>query len=183
MHHAAEEPSDPFEFPEPTRLSLSEQMDRWEGRYVELRTAEVPLGWSNHPAHLRLETYFAGPRNINDGLHPSVHFSHPRPILTDTEATYIFEEEGRGYFIWNDISGYVAEIREKSWDDIIEKMNEGGVTSITLSLLRSLDGPSGEPTSNIPYPPNPDFVDRPLMKKIQLPPPRSTLFVGPDGCG
>ena len=168
----------------PHRLSWSVQMDRWEGRYVALRNAEVPIGWSNNPALLQLETYFADHHRVNECLHPSLHFSHPRPVLTDAQSTYIFEEEGRGYFLWNDISGSVAEIKEKSRDGIISKLNDGGLAFITLSLLRTLDGPSGEPTSNIPYLPNPDFVDRAhLTENFQIPPPRSIVLYASDGYG
>ena len=160
------------------------QMDRWGGRYVQLRTADVPIGWSNHPVLLRVETYFADGHRVNECLHPSLHFSHPWPILTDTHSTYIFEEKGRGYFLWNDVSGSVAQIMENSWEAIITKLRQSGLVSMTLLPLRTLDGPSGEPTSNIPYPPNPDFVDRPrLTKKFQVPPHRSVFFFGPAGCG
>ena len=168
----------------PHRLSWSVKMDRGGGRYVRLRPGEAPLGWSNHPAFLRLETYFADHRRVNECLHPSLHFSHPRPVLADTRSAYIFEEKGRGYFIWSDISGIVAEIKEKSLDDIIAKLNDGGPDLLTLSSLRRLNGPSGEPTSNIPYPPNPDFVDRPhLTEKFSMPPLRSMFLNGSDGCG
>lgn len=158
--------------------------DRWEGRYLELRTAEVPIGWSNHPELLRVETYFADSSRVNECLHPSVHFQQPRPILTDTQSTYIFEEKQRGYFVWNDISSSVAQIKEDSLETILGNLRKSGLASMTLLSLRTLDGPSGEPSSNIPYPPNPDFVDRPrLTEKIQMPPHRSLLLFGPGGCG
>lgn len=158
-------------------------MEPLESPYVELRTADVPIGWSNHPDLLHVNTYFAHHR-VNETLHPSLYFSRPRPILTDTQSIYIFEEKGRGYFVWNDISGFVAEIKENSWEDIIGKMRDGGLFSMTLSPLRTVNGPSGEPTSNIPYLPNPDFVDRPrLTENLQIPPQRSVLLYGSGGSG
>lgn len=158
-------------------------MDLWKGRYVELHTADVPIGWSNHPVLLGVETYFADSHCVNECLHPSLHFSQPRPILTDTQSTYIFEEKGR-YFFWNDISGSVALIEENSWEDIIAKLRQSVLAPMSLLPLRTLDGPSWEPTSNIPYSPNPDFVDRPhLTGKFQMPPHRSVLICGPGGCG
>ena len=158
-------------------------MDTPEGRYVELPTADVPMGWSNHPDLFRVKACFTQDR-VNETLRPSRHFSRPQPILTDNQSVYIFKEQGRGYHVWNEISGGVAEIKENSWEDIIAKLKEGGLFSLTLSPLRTVDDPSGEPTSNIPYLPNPDFVDRPhLMEKFQVPPQRSVLLYGPEGSG
>lgn len=158
-------------------------MDRWEGHYVELRTVEVPIGWSNHPDLLQVEDYFWELR-INECLHPSLYFSRPRPILTDTQHDFIFEEQGRGYYLYNDISGYVFQIKENSLKDILAKWRDGGLFSMTFSQLRTVDGPSGEPDSNIPYLPSPDFVDRPrLTEKFQIPPQRSVLLYGLSGCG
>lgn len=156
-------------------------MEPQEGHYVELRTKDVPIGWSNHPDLLRVTTDFAHHR-VNETLHPSLYFSRPRPILTDTQSIYIFEEQGRGYYVWNDISGGVAEIKENSWDVIIAKLNEGGLFSLILSPLRTVDDPSREPTSNIPYLPNSDFIDRPyLTENFQIPLQRSVLLYGSEG--
>lgn len=158
-------------------------MDTPEGHYVELRTADVPIGWSNHPDLLLVEPYFTH-RRVNETLHPSLHFSRPKPILTDNESLYIFEEEGRGYYVWNEISSDVAEIKENSLRDIIAQLKEGGMAYLTLSRLRRVGDPSGKPTSNIPYLPNPDLVDRPhLTENFQIPPPRSVLLYGLGGRG
>lgn len=147
-----------------------------EDDYLDVRVADVPIGWSDHQDHLRVKTYFTNLR-VNETLHPSLYFSRPQPILTDTQSVYIFEEQGRGYYIWNEISGGVAEIKENSREDIIAKLKKGGLCSLSLSWLRTVDDPSGEPTSNIPYLPNPDFVDRPHLT-FQIPPQRSVLLYG-----
>ena len=157
-------------------------MDTWDGHYVELRTVEVPIGWSNHPAQLKVKSYFMD-LGVNESLHPSVHFSHPRPILTDTLYDYIFEEQGRGYFLFNDISGYVYQIEVESLQDLLAKWRDDGLYSMTHSRLRNIWSP-WEPTSGVPYLPNPDFLDRPLVtENFQIPPQRSVLLYGSGGCG
>ena len=150
----------------------------------DLRMTDVPIGWSNHPELLREEAYFTNHR-VNESLHPSQYFSNPQPILTDTQSHYIFEEEERGiYYVWNDISSYVFKIEEDSLANIRKKLSNGGLFSMNLTQLRTIDGPSGEPTSNVPYLPNPDYVDRPdPTEKLRLPPQRSVLLYGSGGCG
>ena len=154
-----------------------------EGSYRKLPMADIPIGWSNQPDEIAYGKFFTR-NHVNETLHSSHHFSHALPILTDTRLEYIFEEKGRGYYVWNDISGSVAEIKESSLKDIITKIKNGGLRALTLSPLRAVDDPSGEPCSNIPYLPNPDFVDRPdLTSKFSIPPRRITTFWGLGGCG
>lgn len=173
-----------FFFAKTPNVRTRRHMAHGEDRHVELPTAEVSSGWSNDPALLRVKPYFMDRHRVNECLHPTLYFLHPQLILKDAQSTYIFEEKGRGYFVWNDISGSVAETKEKSLEDIIVKLSDSGLASITLSPLRTLDDPSEEPTSNIPYPLNPDFVDRSCLTKIfRIPPHRSILLYGPAGCG
>lgn len=83
---------------------------------------EVPIGWSNHPKLLRVETHFADQDRVNENLHPSLHFSRPRQILTDTQHNFIFEEQGRGYYVYNETSSDVFKIKENSLEDILDEV-------------------------------------------------------------
>jgi len=54
------------------------------GSYVELRTSEVPYGWTNHPAYLRVNIHFTGETdNIKDMLKTYYNIPDARPILLD----------------------------------------------------------------------------------------------------
>lgn len=157
-------------------------MESSDGRY-EFSTAIIPTGWSNQSDQLGVNTYFAHKR-MNETLNPFDYFLHPLPILTDNQSEYIFEEEGRGFYVWNDISGKVAKIEESSLEDIIAKLKDGGLHSLKLSSLKTVDSPSGEPTSNVPDLLDPDFIDRPgLMDQIPIPPQRYVILHGWMGSG
>jgi len=73
----------------------------------------------------RVSTYFPN-RRVNETLNPRDHFLHPVPILIDNRLGYIFEEKGRGFFIWNQISGAIAKIEDSQLDHIIMKLKDGG---------------------------------------------------------
>ena len=121
--------------------------------------------------------------SINETL-PSSHFLHPLPILTDTQSEYILEEKGRGFFLWNDTSGWVFKIKERTLEDILKKLKARELDNSCLSRLRAVDDPSVEPDLNIPYLPNPDFVDRPdITEQFRIPPKKTVVFHGLHGSG
>ena len=143
--------------------------------------AKTPAAWSHQPETLGLGTTFTQDR-INEALHPSHQFSHAKPILKNTESEYIFEDKGQ-YYLWNAVSDRVSEIREDSLNDIVTKLQGGGLLSLTLAPLRAVDDP-GEPCSNVPYLPNPDFVDRPdITSTFTIPPQKNVFLTGSMGVG
>ena len=152
-----------------------------EGLSLGSSRANIPARWSDRPETLGLGTTCTQDR-INEALHPSHQFSHAKPILKNTESEYIFEEEGQ-YYLWNIVSDRVSEIRENSLNDIVTKLQHGGLLSLTLASLRAVDDP-WEPCSSVPYLPNPDFVDRPdITSKFIIPPQKYVLLKGMSGVG
>ena len=115
-------------------------MDEYEpDSYVELRTVEVPLGWSNHPSRLQVGKYFThNGEYIRSVVQPSYHFPRIRPILADVDCTnFIFEGGDGRYYHWNDTCGNVWQIEESSLQDILAKL-ERGLNTLTSSRLRTI---------------------------------------------
>ena len=152
-------------------------------KYIELSTRNVPGGWSNHPDSLGVDTSFTR-ELVNEILPPSLYFTNPLPILSDSDSNYVFEEKGRGYFLWNDISGWVYEIKASTLEELLMILDAGGPCPSHLSRLQTIDEPDGNPTSNIPYSLNLDFVNRPdFTHRFSIPPKKATVFHGMHGCG
>jgi hypothetical protein len=101
------------------------------GSYVELRTSQVPYGWSNNPRHLNV--YFTGKADdVKATLMTDYNIPDVRPILTDRKSLYLLDKK---YYLWNDISDYVARIEEPSLQKILTALGSRGLSGISYTLL------------------------------------------------
>jgi len=106
------------------------------GSYVELRTSQVPYGWSNRPAHLGVNVNFAGEADdIKTTMMTEYNIPGVRPILTDRKSLYLLEGGDKKYYLWNDISGYVARIEEPSLQKILTTLGSRGLSDIPYTIL------------------------------------------------
>jgi hypothetical protein len=70
------------------------------GSYVELRTCEVPCGWTNHPAYLRADLYSTGETdNIKTTLKADYNIPDARPIITDMMYLFLLDGEDGKYYL------------------------------------------------------------------------------------
>jgi hypothetical protein len=60
-----------------------------------------------------------------------------RPILTDRKSLYLLEGGDKKYYMWNDISGYVARIEEPSLQKILVALGSRGLSDISYTVLAS----------------------------------------------
>jgi hypothetical protein len=106
------------------------------GSYVELRTSQVPYGWSNRPAHLGVNVNFAGEADdIKTTMMTEYNIPGVRPILTDRKSLYLLEGGDKKYYLWNDVSGYVARIEEPSLQKILTTLGSRGLSDIPYTIL------------------------------------------------
>jgi hypothetical protein len=106
-----------------------------EGSYVELTTRNVPRGWTNHPARLRINTYFSGGiDNVKAMLKADHNIPDARPIITNKYA-YVLDGGDKKYYLWNKVSDYVARIEEPNLEEILAKIENEGVSSIKRTVL------------------------------------------------
>jgi hypothetical protein len=109
------------------------------GSYVELRTSQVPYGWSNHPAHLGVNVYFAGKAgDIKATMMTDYNIPGVRPILTDKKSLYLLEGGDKKYYLWNVISDYVARIEEPSLQKILAALGSRGLSGISYTILTDI---------------------------------------------
>jgi hypothetical protein len=105
------------------------------GSYVELRTCEVPYGWTNHPACLGVNVYFTGKtNNIKATLKADHNIPDARPIITD-RYTVLLDGGDKKYYLWNDISGTLARIEELDLEKILAKLRSEGLSGIKCTIL------------------------------------------------
>jgi hypothetical protein len=107
------------------------------GSYVELRTCEVPSGWTNHPASLGINVYFTGGTdNVKATLRADHDIPDARPIIRFTNKYTFLLDGGDGkYYLWNIVSDYVARIEEPNLEEILAKLGSEGLSSIKRTVL------------------------------------------------
>src|SRR5271168_4956786 len=97
------------------------------GSYVELRTSEVPCGWTNHPAYLRANIYFTGEtNNIKTTLKADHNIPDARPIITDILYLLLLDGGDGNYYLLTTISDDVARIEEPNLQKILAKLGSEG---------------------------------------------------------
>jgi hypothetical protein len=107
-----------------------------EGSYVELRTCEVPCGWSNHPRRLGVNIHFTGETdNIRDMLKADYNLPNARPILLDRQLTYILDGGDGKYYMYNHICGDLGRIEEPDLRKILAKLGREGLSGIKYTIL------------------------------------------------
>jgi hypothetical protein len=104
------------------------------GSYVELRTYQVPYGWSNHPAMLGVGVSYDDYKNT---MMTKYNIPDTRPILTDRKAWYLVEGGDKKYYLYCDISDEVWRIEEPSLPKILALLKEGGVDRLPTTRLTS----------------------------------------------
>jgi hypothetical protein len=105
------------------------------GSYVELRTCEVPLGWTNRPASLRINVYFTSKTdNVKATLRADHDIPDARPIITN-KYTFLLDGGDGKYYLWNIVSDYVARIEEPNLEEILAKLGSEGLSSIKRTVL------------------------------------------------
>jgi hypothetical protein len=105
------------------------------GSYVELRTCEVPHGWSNHPSYLGVNVDFTGEtNNIKATLKADHNIPDARPIITD-RYTFLLDGRDRKYYLYNDISGILARIEELDLEKILAKLRSEWLSGIKCTIL------------------------------------------------
>src|SRR5271154_2866559 len=105
------------------------------GSYVELRTCEVPPGWTNHPAYLGADIYFTGEfNNIKTTLKADHNIPDARPIITNGYSFLLDGGDGK-YYLWNDVSDIVARIEEPDLEKILAKLGSEGLSGIKCTIL------------------------------------------------
>lgn len=105
------------------------------GSYVELRTCEVPFGWTNHPTSLGTNVYFTGETdNIRATLKADHNIPDARPIITNM-YTFLLDGGDRKYYLWNDISDTVARIEEPDLEKVLAKLRSEGLSGIKCTIL------------------------------------------------
>ena len=106
------------------------------GSYVELRTCEVPCGWTNHPVALEVNISFKSKaKNIKARLKADHNIPNARPVLSNTADLFLIEGGDGKYYLWNDISDYVARIEECNLQEILGKLGSQGLSGLELTLL------------------------------------------------
>jgi len=106
------------------------------GSYVELKTCEVPCGWTNDPAYHEVNTCFTDKtKNIKARLKADHNIPDARPILSDSMDLFLLEGGDGKYYLWNDISDYVARIEEPNLQEILGKLGSEGLSGLKLTLL------------------------------------------------
>lgn len=106
------------------------------GSYVELRTCDVPCGWTNHPAYLGADIYFAGEiNNIKTTLKADYNIPDARPVITDMKDLFLLDGGDGKYYLWNNISGDVARIEEPNLEEILAKLGSEGLSGIKMTIL------------------------------------------------
>jgi hypothetical protein len=102
---------------------------------VELRTCEVPSGWTNHPASLGIIVYFTSETdNVKATLRADHDIPDARPIITD-KYTFLLDGGDGKYYLWNIVSDYVARIEEPNLEEILVKLRSKGLSSIKRTIL------------------------------------------------
>jgi hypothetical protein len=104
------------------------------GSYVELRTCQVPYGWTNHPAYLGVNVYFTGETNTKAMLKADHNIPDARPIITDRYSVLLDGGDGK-YYLWNDIGGILARIEEPDLEKILAKLESEGLSGIECTIL------------------------------------------------
>ena len=106
------------------------------GFYMELRTSEVPHGWTNHPASLGVNIYFTDKNgSIKTMLKTYYNIPDARPILLDTMFLFLLDGGDGKYYLYNDISGDLARVEEPDLQTILAKLGSEGLSSIKYTLL------------------------------------------------
>ena len=103
---------------------------------MELRTCEVPPGWTNHPAYLGADIYFTGEiNNIKTTLKADYNIPDARPIITDMMDLFLLDGGDGKYYVWNMVSGDVARIEEPNLEEILAKLESEGLSGIKMTIL------------------------------------------------
>ena len=106
------------------------------GSYAELRTCEIPYGWTNHPGYLGVNVHFTGKTDsINGELKADHNIPDARPILRNMMDTFLLDGGDGKYYLCNDVSGSVARIEEPSLQKILAKLGSEGVSGIKCTIL------------------------------------------------
>jgi hypothetical protein len=102
---------------------------------VELRTCKVPHGWTNHPAYLGVNVYFADKaNNIKATLKADHIIPDARPIITN-RYTVLIDGGDKKYYLWHVISDDVARIEEPDLEEILAKIGSEGLSGIKRTIL------------------------------------------------
>jgi hypothetical protein len=105
------------------------------GSYVELRTCNVPRGWSNHPGYLGVNVDFTGEtNNIKATLKADHNIPDAPSIITDM-YTFLLDGRDRKYYLYNDISGILARIEELDLEKILAKLRSKGLSGSKCTIL------------------------------------------------
>jgi hypothetical protein len=105
------------------------------GSYVELRTCEVPYGWTNHPGYLGIVYFTSDIDNIKTELKADHNIPDARPVLSDMRDTYLLDGGDGKYYFWNEVCESVARIEEPSLQKILAKLGTEGVSGIKYTIL------------------------------------------------
>jgi len=80
-------------------------------------------------------------------LHNDFAIPDARPILTDGKSLYLLKGGNGRYYLWNDISDFVARLDETSLDKILDGLKKGPISSLGHSLLRGEQTTEEEPAA------------------------------------
>jgi hypothetical protein len=101
-----------------------------------LKTSEVPCGWINHPAYLRINGYFTSKTNsIKTMLKTDYNIPNARPILSDMMYSFLLDGGDEKYYLWNIVSGDVERIEESNLQTILGTLGSEGLSGLKLTIL------------------------------------------------
>lgn len=101
-----------------------------------MQSSNVPWGWTNNPAYLRAHTYFTDePDSVKQSLKDGYQIPNAQPILNDGGELYLLDGGDRKYYVWDDISDFVARIDTSDLKTILKTMGEHGYGSLKYTML------------------------------------------------
>ena len=101
-----------------------------------MKTSEVPCGWVNNLAYLRINIYFTGETdNIKTTLKADHNIPNARPILSDRMYSFLLDGGDEKYYVWNMVSGDVARIEESNLQEILDKLGSEGLSGLKMTVL------------------------------------------------
>jgi hypothetical protein len=107
------------------------------GSYVEIRTCEVPQGWSNHPGKLGVKS--GAYDDYKKAIMTDYNIPDTLPVLADKSGWYLVEGGDKKYYMWNEDTGDMASIEEPSLQKILEFLHErrGAFDRLPVTWLTS----------------------------------------------